>query len=289
MNDITLNLNESEPLKKYDFLMADDGRVALGLPGYFKGEAHDPVLLYNGGEHGVFVRNAHQILVCDFVNEDIREHLMKVSEIYIFEEDAGREYMADFRIEDIDSFAEEVVDKHSFGFTHHPFPLLDGTLRVGKRICEFCGKSGVYYLGEIFPPAPDDEERPRCICTECIANGRATDMVPNLQKHYRVGGDPNKIFMTNPPFFDREKSTSFWGIHCFEPGIYLGELEPEDLNDELKESVIRNWEQLHGWWNDFDPEKVLEDFKEGKIKAYLFRCSECSEVFCSFSVYEKVL
>lgn len=291
---------EMEPLIKYNFLMNDSDEVALELPGYYKGNAQICEFHYNGGEHGIFVRNKHQCMICDNIHPDLRQHLTELSEIVVFEVDTLRDYTAKVIIDDIDMIAEEAMGLHDYTFRLHPYPLMDGTFNIGDAECEFCGKKkGIYFKGLLGDNRlcmrntllTMNDDYPQVICPECIERGRENiDMFPNMAegtlRYYRV--DPEMVYHTTPPFFDRGKSTSFWPF-CHGSAIYLGELEPEDITGPFKERLESNWKIFPtGWWVDFEPDDLWKDVENGLINAYLFRCAQCEEVFVAFNEYERV-
>ena len=112
---------ETEPIYDYNFITdAEDDGLTLQLPGYFKGEALIGELHYNGGEHGIFVRNKHQLLLCDYIHEGVRELLNNTCDIFISETDSKREYMGRIVHDDIDALVEEAFEFHDFRILYHP-------------------------------------------------------------------------------------------------------------------------------------------------------------------------
>ena len=89
MNLGKLRAEEMEPLGNYKTALNDEGKVMIAVPGYFKGAAHDAVLLYGGGEDALLVRNPHQILICDAIHPEVRAHIPDHDLVLISEVDAA--------------------------------------------------------------------------------------------------------------------------------------------------------------------------------------------------------
>ncbi|MCR5094068.1 MAG: CbrC family protein [Lachnospiraceae bacterium] len=282
-----MNPYEIEPIYNYNFTTgAEDDDLTLEIPGYFKGEALVRELHYNGGEHAVYVRNPHQLLLCDFIHPGVRELLAGTVDIFISETDAKCEYMARVVRDDIDALAEEVLQVHDYRFPYHPFPIADGTLSIGEAKCEFCGETKhIYYVDRYEVDDITNEKRSRILCPHCIEENKAGDLFRELGKEYRLGGAG--AFWRNLPFFYQGRPTSFWANHCYEPAIYLGQLEPEDLNPRLHEELLSTWKWLLNVWGDMDPAEVLGWFEQGKLNAHLFKCVKCGKKLVGFSPTEK--
>lgn len=275
---------EAEPLYDYNFTTdAEDDGLTVEIPGYFKGAALVRTLYYNGGEHAIYVRNPHQILLCDHVHPGVRELLDQTNDIFVSETDAKREYLARVVHEDIDALAEEALKLHDYRFRYHPFPIADGTLNIGEETCAICRqKKGIYYID----PADRDDlgvgKKKRILCPHCIQEKRE-NLFFNLAGHFRSINGDREVYWGGLPFWNQGLDTSFWAIHCNHLAIYLGELEPEDLvplHDEILSTW--NWHVLNPY-ADMDPAETLGRFDRGELKAYLFKCAKCGKKLCAFS------
>ncbi|MCR4655271.1 MAG: CbrC family protein [Lachnospiraceae bacterium] len=276
---------EIEPIYNYYFITdAEDDGLTLQIPGYFKGEALIGELHYNGGEHGIFVRNKHQLLLCDYINEGVRALLNNTCDIFVSETDSKREYMGRIVHDDIDAMAEEALKFHDFRFLYHPFPQSDGVLNLGDARCELCErKKGIYYLDPVMGFSFFHPERYRAICPKCIEENKAGDLFGNLGREYRSINGDSRVYRGNLPFLDRGQPAGFWAIHCNELAIYLGQLEPEDLIPRLREELISTWGGLLDPYAEMDPEETLFRFEKGELNAFIFRCANCGRVLCRFS------
>ncbi|MBO4914416.1 MAG: hypothetical protein J5449_04340, partial [Oscillospiraceae bacterium] len=149
MNLGKLRAEEMEPLGNYKTALNDEGKVMIAVPGYFKGAAHDAVLLYGGGEDALLVRNPHQILICDAIHPEVRAHIPDHDLVLISEVDAEREYTAKVERADIAPLLGEARKLRGFSFPLHPFPVLDGTFDICDAKCEYCGNTHrINYRGE---------------------------------------------------------------------------------------------------------------------------------------------
>ena len=285
MQNIKINPLEAEPIYHYQFTTgAEDDDLTLEIPGYFKGQALVGELHYNGGKHAVYVRNAHQLLLCDFIHPGVRELLMKTTDLFISEPDSKREYMARVVHDDIDALAEEALELHDYRFDYHPFPIADGTLTLGDERCEICGKrKKIYYIDQGWMDDPNVPQKTRILCPHCIREKRE-NLFRNLAGHFRSISGDTEVYWGGLPFRDKDRDASFWGIHCNHLAIFLGKLEPEDLIPPLHEEILSTWN-----WNilnpyaDMDPAEILGIFDRGGLDAYLFKCRMCGKKLLAFS------
>ncbi|MCR5675786.1 MAG: CbrC family protein [Lachnospiraceae bacterium] len=282
--ELRMDPREIEPIYNYQFTTdAEDNDLTLEIPGYFKGVPLVKELHYNGGEHGIYVRNAHQMLLCDFIHEGVRELLSQAHDIFLSETDAKQDYMIRVVHDDIDALAEEALRLHDYRFHYHPFPIADGTLTIGEEPCEICGKKkGIYYID---PAGTDDlgvRKKARILCPHCIQENREM-LFWNLDGCYRSRAGDKDVYYGGLPFFDKGRDASFWGIHCNHLAIYLGKLEPEDLVP-LHDEILSTWKwDVLNPYADMDPAETLGWFDRGGLNAYLFKCKECGKKLLAFS------
>jgi uncharacterized protein CbrC (UPF0167 family) len=271
-----------ERLGDYSILMNDDHELMLVLPGYFKGDAAEPVFWYNGGAHAILVRNKHQCIVCDDLNEAVRPWVLQNEHLLVLEADSKRKYVASVAREDIDDAAEEAIALHRYHFDYHPFPLLDGTFDIGKARCDYCGAEvRVYYRG------PLESGRRVTVCPQCIDRlepaQRGDSLFPGMAEACMVR--PGLVFGDTPPYLDQGGVATLWAAHCGEPSVYLGALEPEDLIPELKDELLETWDNPFNRFRADDPEETFSRFERDALTAHLFRCAKCKQELCIF--YER--
>ncbi len=272
-----------EPISMYDLLTNDDNEVLLALPGYFKGEAKTAELHYQGNTHAILVRNEDQLILCDEIHPEVRDYVFNSEEILVFEIDAKREYMAKVVRDDIDAVAEEAYELHSSHFALHPFPVNDGTFEVGSAVCDICGESTkLFYRGR----TDRDSKEKSTICPDCIKMGKhkilGLSLFPDMKEEYKELEGWEELEGSTPPFLVNGEVPDVWGAHCGALGVYLGKLYPEDLSEELVQSILETWDNEFNKYREADPEEVLKEFcssEEGKGSVRLFRCRECGKVF----------
>ncbi|MCR5766915.1 MAG: CbrC family protein [Lachnospiraceae bacterium] len=275
-----LRPEEIEPLRIYNILANDDDELLIQLPGYFKGEALEHKLLYNGGSDAILVRNKYQKIICDCVHPEVRPLLKKAEKVLIFETDMMREYFAEVVKEDIDQVCEEAVKIHDDGFPCHPFPVIDGTLDTGLEECSFCHKKvKVFYRTR-------SKDKDYKVCRNCIKSGTAynngLDLNPELDSNCRAMDPFGQIFQKTPPIIDRGKPAKLWGAHCNELGVYLGMLEPEDIDEILEDELIETWDNEFNNYKDLDAESAFAKLKLEDCTCHMFRCIKCQKKFCIF-------
>lgn len=62
----------------------EDGNVLIFLPKP-EGEKQKPIIIYDGKDHALFVRNAEQSIILDYVNPEVRDVLNKAEAVFIIE------------------------------------------------------------------------------------------------------------------------------------------------------------------------------------------------------------
>lgn len=62
----------------------ENENIILFLPKVF-GEKNNPVIIYDGKEHGLLVHNQEKNIILDYLNPDIRDPLSKASELTVVE------------------------------------------------------------------------------------------------------------------------------------------------------------------------------------------------------------
>jgi len=173
---------------------------------------------------------------------------------------------------------------HGYSFSHHPFPVLDGTFDVGEAKCDYCGNTHrINYRGET-------EQGQQTVCPWCIQDmypvRSDNTLFPDLDYRVEDEFDWSSVGGDTPPYFDQGRVAPLWGMHCGKFGAYLGQLEPEDLTDGLRATLTDTWDNKFNCFRDREPDAVFADHAAGKLTAHLFRCMECECVFCIF--YERL-
>ena len=279
--NLQLKPEEMEILGYYDFLVNDDEEVMLVLPGYFKGEAIEARFLYDGGPDGILIRNRHQIIVCDAIHPDVREIIKKNTQILVFEHDSYKEYMAQILTQDIDECAQTALDIHDYGFSHYKFPIICQSLETGRETCSACGKETPVYLR-----STDRSGNRTMICPECIQNKMAFKcghmVIPDYLPEVTAYDKNLDILGSNPYYYDHGKPANIWGVHCEALGLYLGQLEPEDLNEKLKEVLTTTWDNEMNIYRDLTPEEGFNKLLNDECTCHLFKCAKCGQIFCIF-------
>ena len=271
---------DMEPLRFYNFLSNDDDEILLKLPGYFKGDALEPKFYYSGGKHAILLRNKYQRIICDEIHPEIRKLIPKNKSILVYESDTRREYLAEIVDEDINKVTDDACRMHRYDFDYHPFPVIDETFDIGEEKCSFCKKNT-----KIFYKAAANNKQ-YIICPHCIENAipanNAIDLYPEMDETCIELDKTGEVFMMNPPALRYGQPINTWGIHCGRLGVYLGQLEVEDLSEEVRENLELTWDNEKNIYKDMDPKKAFEKFKNDECTCHLFRCMGCNEVFCIF-------
>ena len=271
-----LRPEDLEPLSCYGILTNEEEKLLLVLPGYFRGEPEDAMLFYNGGDHAIFSRNIHQFALCDEINPQIRELLFQSESILVYEEDSGCRYIARVMHEEIDELAEQALLLHAYHFPHHPYPVLDGTFRTDGARCDCCNQeTRIYYRGIT------RKHLPKTICPFCI------DAMAPAREGDSLFPDPEipDLLCDTPPYLDHGQPGSLWAMHCGEPGVYLGRLDPLNFGQELRDALRETWDHEQNLFREEDPQDLFKEFLEGDLTAHLFRCAKCRKLLAIF--YER--
>lgn len=144
----------------------------------------------------------------------------------------------------------------------------------GMKICECCGKPTEYFLEFMYC-----EEDVSCICSECVASGKACEKYKGtfiqdaeLDKVH----DENKIkelTQCTPGYISWQGE--HWLACCGDFCEYIGEVGIEDLKKMgIAEQVISDYENDNP---DDYYEGCMEYLGNGIMSGYLFRCLHCGK------------
>ena len=91
-----------KPEKDYETLISDEG-IVIFILAYKKGEPKSPVILYDGGAHAVFYRREDEVILFDYLNQELVLKLVSSSFAVIMEttkdgKDVFRDYSAAINI-----------------------------------------------------------------------------------------------------------------------------------------------------------------------------------------------
>jgi len=221
-----------EPLYSYTINQTFDDVFVFEIPGYYPGEPSDAVLLYNGNEHAILVRNDQQKILCDKIHPQIRDALYAESKVIIKEKDTGKQYTADVVLRDIDEIALKAYEIHDYRFEYNPYPLTNGTFETGSEKCECCDKEvHIFFRGRKVLSGRDET----ILCPECILNGKhigmGADLWPGLDDECMKAENAHLVLPFTPPFIHNGKPSGKWAVHCNKLALYLG--NPEGTGDHL--------------------------------------------------------
>ena len=205
---------------------------------------------------------------------------MKNKSILVYEFDTRVEYLAEIVEENINKVTDAACKMHTYDFDYHPFPVIDQTFDIGEEKCSFCqNKTKIFFKTTC-------NDRKYTICPTCIeyavAANNGIDFYPDMDDKCLELDKSGEVFMMNPPVLRYGDPINTWGVHCGKLGVYLGQLEIEDLNEELEANLELTWDNVNNIYKDLDPKTAFEKFKNEECTCHLFRCPECQDVFYIF-------
>ncbi len=130
------------------------------------------------------------------------------------------------------------------------------------------------YTGVLFP---GNEEM--TLCPKCIVSGRASyktrkHLIDPLYCSSNV--DFEELSHKTVPYHWAKKEAPIWTFHCDSPCVYLGKVEPEDLNDYLWGQVLDNWNHSNNLFSDINNTKIIRNkIARFEVEAHLFKCPIC--------------
>ena len=87
----SMNFNELSKiaiqLGRYDILCNDSDEILIVIPRKLPSDHNEAKFYYDGGEHGILVKNRNTVVICDGVNEGVRDLLYTRKEVLFFEKD----------------------------------------------------------------------------------------------------------------------------------------------------------------------------------------------------------
>ena len=93
-------MSEYTTEKKFVVAEGDNGKLYIFI-GAKSENPSNPQVIYDGMDHAIFVRNANQKIILDYIHPDVRERLRHSSEVVIVEtllDNIKDSYFADMKI-----------------------------------------------------------------------------------------------------------------------------------------------------------------------------------------------
>lgn len=285
-----MNLDRCEPLTNYHFLVNDEDEIMAAIPGYFPGEPDSPVILYDGGDDAIFIRNGNDSLLLDCIHSEVRPMLESTDSVLIWELDSKYQYQADVIHRSIKDELRQVRSEMACSFPLHPFPIHTGAFIRERTVCSICGRgTGLSFrAGLLHCRKPQEENSP--ICPSCIQSGRAAQTLGGcFTPVYRLNdpetGNADEVMFRTPSYY-AAGSVGYWPDHCGSACIYLGKILLEDMNPELFTELFNLDEasdagQDGASEHDASPRyneglRILADIQAGKCEPHMFRCPKCN-------------
>ncbi|NLO41230.1 MAG: hypothetical protein GX115_17410 [Ruminiclostridium sp.] len=102
----------------YDILTNDNDEVMIAIPFQIPGEPDKPTFYFSGGAHAFLMKNHRNIVMCDFVNPQVRPIILKNTKVLIAEmnqdKDMAGEYEAELvRLEGLDEIGTRLLEEKS--------------------------------------------------------------------------------------------------------------------------------------------------------------------------------
>lgn len=69
--------------------------------------------------------------------------------------------------------------------------------------------------------------------------------------------------------------------HCEGPCAYLGVIEPEDINEEIWEEALENWNDSNTIPQS-EANEILARVRAFELNAHMFRCDRCKRILLNF-------
>ena len=106
---------KTKVLSNYDVLVNEDDEVLIVVPFKVPGEPDNAILYYSGGNHAFLLKNHRTIVMCDFLNPEVHEVIVKNKVILIVEsvdqEPVAAEYEAKLIIiEGMDEIGDKLLE-----------------------------------------------------------------------------------------------------------------------------------------------------------------------------------
>jgi hypothetical protein len=83
----------------YDVLVNEDEEVLFAIPFKIPGEPTNPLFYYSGGMHAFLVKNHRTIVMCDFINPDVRSTITKNSKVLLVQLDEEQSVSEEYEAE----------------------------------------------------------------------------------------------------------------------------------------------------------------------------------------------
>lgn len=275
MDDL-IRPEEIQPLSFYSFYANEDDEVMLVQPAFYTGEPVVKEFHYDGGKHAILVRKEGQYILCDYINDDFRKLLNNVDEILVYESVGKRQYKAKVIFDDVERISQRALKIHNYSFKHHPYPVATKTLDVGKVRCDSCKRTtGLSYTGMIYPT-----EKQVTVCPKCISSGKAMERLNGFFVNPIMllpGIRGENIGYHTLSYHTKDVSNVRWLYHCDTEGLYMGRLNPEDLNEELWKEITETWNEMPSAYIPYSIDKVHDMILDSKLAAHLFMCPKCKK------------
>lgn len=110
-------------LSSYSILENDDGEFLIGISAELPPDTECPTFFYDGGAHGLLLKNSRTLVLCDFINPGARKGLSGCSEVTVAEmpEDAAGDDGAEIKtaykaavvsLSGIEKLSERLAEHH---------------------------------------------------------------------------------------------------------------------------------------------------------------------------------
>ena len=86
-------------LSSYDILINDEKEVLVCLKLKVPGEPSQPLFYYEGGMHGILVKNESSFILCDYLNPGTHQTLSQSEKVLFVEMDENDEIMQEYEAE----------------------------------------------------------------------------------------------------------------------------------------------------------------------------------------------
>ncbi len=87
-----------EQEQQYEIALSEENELMITIK-QRDGEPTQSLVLYDGGEHALFYRDAERTIVLDYIHPQVRELLKKASKVIIAEVDAAKEIQNAYEVD----------------------------------------------------------------------------------------------------------------------------------------------------------------------------------------------
>ena len=115
----------------YDILANEDDEILLGTKWLGDDDSSSPIIYYDGGKHALFFKNDSNIIVCDYINRNVRKIFYACKEILVCENYSDELRRAHENLE-----TDDISEEMDFDIKEYMVPLQKVKKREIEKLAE---------------------------------------------------------------------------------------------------------------------------------------------------------